>query len=87
MRPPTSPARIIWASGAIVPMIDPSSTMMYPDRRPMSTSVPNNKRFTDRIERRETNRVRLAGLQNEKIGQCHSDLICEFSQRHAPFVE
>ena len=68
-------------------MIDPSSTMMYPDRRPMSTSVPNNKRFTDRIERRETNRVRLAGLQNEKIGQCHSDLICEFSQRHAPFVE
>ena len=45
------------------------------------------ERLADRIERREANRARLAGLEDREVGQRHSDPIRELGQRHPPIVE
>src|SRR5882762_9127157 len=45
------------------------------------------ERLADRIERREADRARLAGLEDRQIGQRHSDPLRELGQCHPPIVE
>src|SRR5437588_12578646 len=45
------------------------------------------ERLANRIERREADRARLAGLEDREVGQRHSDPVREFGQRHTPIVE
>src|SRR5256885_10463647 len=45
------------------------------------------ERLADRIERREADRARLAGLEDREVGQRHSDPVREVRQRHTPIVE
>jgi hypothetical protein len=42
---------------------------------------PARERLADRIERREADRARLAGLEDREVGQRYSDLIRELGQR------
>ena len=45
------------------------------------------ERLANRVERREADRTRLAGLEDREVGQRHSDPVCELGQRHPPIVE
>ena len=45
------------------------------------------ERLADRLERRETDRARLAGLEDRKVGQRHADSIGELGQGHASIME
>src|SRR5438067_7368049 len=45
------------------------------------------ERLADRFERRESNRARLAGLEDREVGERHSDPIRELGQCHPPIVE
>ena len=45
------------------------------------------ERLADRIERREADRSRFAGLEDRKVGQRHADSIRELGQRHSPVVK
>src|SRR5215510_3566061 len=45
------------------------------------------ERLADRIERREADRARLAGLEDREVGQRHPDPVSEVGQRHPPIVE
>src|SRR4051794_7209282 len=45
------------------------------------------ERLADRIERREADRARLAGLEDGEVGQRHPDPIREVGQRHPPIME
>src|SRR5437899_7541119 len=45
------------------------------------------ERLANRIERREADRARLAGLEDREVGQRHSDLVRELGQCHPPIVE
>ena len=45
------------------------------------------ERLADRIERREANRARLAGLQDREVGDGDAHAVGEFGQRHPPVEE
>ena len=45
------------------------------------------KRDADRIECREADRARLAGLEDREVGQRNADPIREVGQRHPPIVK
>ena len=46
-----------------------------------------HKRRADRIERREADRPRFAGLQDREVGKRDADPFGELGQRHAPIVQ
>ena len=55
--------------------------------KPQSVARLTRHRPADRIERREADRARLAGLEDREVGQRHSDPIRELGQRHPPIVK
>src|SRR5205809_549211 len=87
MRPRST--RTAWPSSACAPFARRCRPLAFCLLRLKPENVARLARegLADRIERREADRARLAGLEDREVGQRHSDPIREPGQRHPPIVE
>src|SRR5215212_11576132 len=63
-----------------------SLAFCLPRLKPENVAGLARERLADRIERREADRARLAGLEDREVSQRHSDSVGELGQRHPPVV-